>query len=376
MQLKRTFVIEIFPFNPEIIIMKKTILFAAFMLIACCCFSQFNYKFNYQAIVRDGAGVLVANGSTVGLRISILEGSATGTALYQETHNVIVNNTQGLVNLVIGDGTPTVGTIVFAGNFEDLTQEKFLKIEADPAGGIAYTDMGATKLQFVPYAAHAFTASRAAQADNGTQWVDGAGPSISYTAGNVNIGTSTPTGTSSLNVEEATSTDHVLSVTQTSMSGGGFRAAIYGKNNSTTGNGIGVYGVQAGDGWGVLGSTNGANGTGVYASGARAVMAASTATSGVAIELDGFMKVSGSKKTAYQIAPSTTSFTNKNLTHLNQQSTDIIIITPISNTTNFVLPAYQLYWNGTVWQIWNVSDDGAPAAFPAGVGFNVLVIKQ
>lgn len=356
--------------------MKKAILFAAFMLLAYCSFSQYNYKFNYQAVVRDGAGALVASGSTVGVRISILEGSATGTALYQETHSIVVNNTQGLVNLVIGDGTPTVGSIVFSGNFADLTQEKFLKIEVDPAGGTAYADMGATKLQFVPYAAHAFTASRAIEAENGTQWENGAASSISYINGNVNIGTNSPAGTSSLNVEEATSADHVVSVTQTSTTGGGLKAAIYGKNNSTTGNGIGVYGAQAGDGWGVLGSTNGANGTGVYASGAKAVMAVSTATNGMAIELDGFMKVSGSKKTAYQIMPSTTSFTNKNLTHANQQSTDIIIITPISNTTNSVLPAHQLYWNGTVWQIWNVSDDGTPAAFPAGIGFNVLVIKQ
>lgn len=356
--------------------MKKIFFSAALMLLGFYGFSQHNYKFNYQAAVRDASGTPVANGSNVGLRISILEGSATGTTLYQETHSVTVNNAQGLVNLVIGDGTPVVGGMVFSGNFQDLSQEKFLKVEVDPAGGTTYTNMGATKLQFVPYAAHAFTASHATTAENGTQWQNGAASAISYAAGNVNIGSSSPTGTAMLNVEESISSDHVVSVIQTSTIGGGYKAALFGKNNSTTGNGIGVYGEQAGNGWGVYGRAAGTDGVGVYASGAKAIMAASSATNGVAMELDGFLKVSGSKKTAYQIAPSATTFTNRTLSYPNQQSTDIIIITPISNTTNTTLPAHQLYWNGSAWQIWNVSDDGSPAAFPAGIGFNVLVIKQ
>jgi hypothetical protein len=353
-------------------VMKKATFFLAFMLLAVYSYSQHNYKFNYQAVVRNGAGVLVPNGSSVSLRLSILENAATGTVLYAETQTKTVNNNQGLVNLVIGDGTPVTGSIVFDANFRDLTKTKFLKVEVDPSGGTSYTDMGATQLQFVPYAAHAFTASFA---DNGTQWNNGGASSINYTTGNVNIGTSAPTGTSSLNVEENISTDHVLSVMQTGTTGGALKAAIYGKNNATNPNGIGVIGEHAGSGWGVYGKATG--GTGIYASGLRGMYtSAVTGGDGIALEMDGYLKVSGARKTAYQIPPSTVSFTNKNLTHANQQSTDIIIITPISNTTNFTLPAHQIYWNGTVWQIWNVSDDGTPSSFPAGVGFNVLVIKQ
>jgi len=115
--------------------MKNAILSLAFLLLAFIGFSQYDYKFNYQAVVRNGAGALVANGSTVSFRISILEGSATGTVLYRETQDVVVNNPHGIVNLVIGDGVATVGTILFSGNFADLSQDKFLKIEVDPSGG-------------------------------------------------------------------------------------------------------------------------------------------------------------------------------------------------------------------------------------------------
>ncbi len=53
---------------------------------------------------------------------------------------------------------------------------------------------------------------------------------------------------------------------------GGYSAGVRGMNNSTTGNGIGVYGTQNGSGWGVYGQTpsgrgvygNSTTGTGVY----------------------------------------------------------------------------------------------------------------
>lgn len=350
--------------------MKNAILFAVFMLIAFCGFSQFNYKFNYQAVVRNGSGALVPNGSTVGLRISILEGTATGTVLYQETHSALVNNSQGLVNLIIGEGTPIVGAILFSGNFQDLTKDKYIKIEVDPAGGTSYTDLGATKLQFVPYAAHALTASIA---ENGTQWNNGAASSISYFAGNVNIGTSSPIGNSVLNVEKSSSTNHILSVIQTGTTGGSFVSAIKGMNNSTTGAGIGVTGEQDGNGWGVYGRANGTSGIGVYGNAATGVKARSSSVNGVSIELDGFMKVSGTK-TAFQTSALVLSASNITLSYGGASSTDMIFVTPINTSTT--MPSWSLIWSGSAWQLWCASDDSVPSNFPAGTSFNVLVIKQ
>lgn len=365
--------------------MKNAILSLAFLLLAFIGFSQYDYKFNYQAVVRNGAGALVANGSTVSFRISILEGSATGTVLYRETQDVVVNNPHGIVNLVIGDGVATVGTILFSGNFADLSQDKFLKIEVDPSGGTSYTDMGATKLQFVPYAAHAFTSSRAEFAENGTQWADGAGSSISYTSGNVNIGIAAPTGTSTLNIEKSTSTDHVMSVMQTGNSGGSSKAAIYGHNNATGSSGAGIIGHHLTDGTGVVGrvggsgigvfaTAGGVNGTGVYANGATAVKAISVGTTGISIELDGFMKVSGTKKTAFKTTPLVAPTSNITLTYAGAAATDMVFVTPVNTSTT--MPSWSLIWTSPNWVLWNASDDAIPSNFPAGTSFNVLIIKQ
>jgi hypothetical protein len=70
----------------------------------------------------------------------------------------------------------------------------------------------------------------------------------------------------------------------TNISPGAFAAAVQGKNDGTGGNGIGVYGSQAGSGWGVYGTSvsgigvnaAGGSGTGVAASGATGVFAAGT----------------------------------------------------------------------------------------------------
>ncbi|MFA6150630.1 MAG: hypothetical protein WC716_04860 [Chitinophagaceae bacterium] len=351
--------------------MKKAILLAVFLLVTFCGFGQMDYKFNYQAVVRNGSGALVSSGSTVGVRISILEGSASGTVLYQETHNAIVNNPQGLVNLVIGSGTPTVGAILFSGKFYDLTMDKYLKVEIDPSGGVSYTDLGATKLQFVPYAAHAFTATRA---DNGTQWADGSASSINYTAGKVNIGTSSPTGSSILNAEKSISTDHVVSVKQTGTTGGVYRGAIYGGNNATSGGGVGVIGEHITNGWGVYGTAGGTTGIGVYGDGPVGVKAESIASNGIAIELDGFMKVSGSKKTAFKTTPLVSAASNITLSYGGASSTDIVLVTPVSTSTT--MPSWALIWTSPNWVLWNASDDAIPSNFPAGTSFNILVIKQ
>ena len=39
---------------------------------------------NYQAVIRNSSGTLIANQS-VGIRIKILQGSANGSAVYNET---------------------------------------------------------------------------------------------------------------------------------------------------------------------------------------------------------------------------------------------------------------------------------------------------
>lgn len=364
--------------------MKKIFLLSTLLMMTIAGYSQFNYKFNYQAVVRNGAGALVANGSTVNFRLSILESSATGTVLYSETQSKVVNNNQGLVSLVIGAGTPAVtGDILFSGNFQDLSKEKFLKVEVDPTGGSSFTDMGATQLQFVPYAAHAFTATIA---ENGTQWGGAPGSDISYTSGKVNVGSASPTGAGIMNIEKSIAgAGTVLNVRQTNPATPGVNIALEVLNKSA-GYNFGIKSVQEGTGWGVYGATTGSGigvegyslgtaGYGMYAHGAVGMSARSTATNGVAIDLDGFLKVNGTK-TAFKTPALVSAAGIVTITYGGAASTDMIFVTPISG--GFVMPSWQVLWNTStsVWQIWNASDDGTPSNFPAGTSFNILVIKQ
>lgn len=133
--------------------MKKTLL-SVFLLIfiAITGFTQVPNAMNYQAVVRNSSGEIVAN-QNVSFRISILQGSESGSSVYSETH-VSATNNFGLANLKIGLGSVENGVFAPGGWGSAL---HFLKIEFDPAGGSNYIHMGTTQLLSVPYAFHAQT---------------------------------------------------------------------------------------------------------------------------------------------------------------------------------------------------------------------------
>lgn len=130
--------------------MKKITLLFSTILFTALTFAQAPQKMSYQSVIRNGSNALVAN-TPVGMRISILQGSATGTAQYVETHTT-TTNTNGLATLAIGTGTPVTGTMAAvnwsAGPF-------FIKTETDPAGGTNYTITGTSELMSTPYALYA-----------------------------------------------------------------------------------------------------------------------------------------------------------------------------------------------------------------------------
>ena len=63
-------------------------------------------KISYQAVVRNSSNALVTN-QQVGMKISILQGSATGIPMYGETHTA-TTNANGLISIAIGTGTPVI----------------------------------------------------------------------------------------------------------------------------------------------------------------------------------------------------------------------------------------------------------------------------
>jgi hypothetical protein len=85
-----------------------SILVALFITINV--FAQAPQKMSYQAVIRKSNNTLLVS-SPVGMKISILKDSATGTVVYAETYNPNpVTNANGLVSLEIGTGLPITGT--------------------------------------------------------------------------------------------------------------------------------------------------------------------------------------------------------------------------------------------------------------------------
>jgi hypothetical protein len=113
-------------------------------------FAQTPQLLNYQAVIRNTSNQLVVN-SPLGMQVSVLQGSATGTAVYVERHFPRSGNT-GIVTLNIGGGTVVSG--VFA-NINWASGTYFLKTETDLNGGANYTINGISQMLSVPYALNA-----------------------------------------------------------------------------------------------------------------------------------------------------------------------------------------------------------------------------
>jgi uncharacterized protein (TIGR02145 family) len=130
--------------------MKKlfTLLALAITLIAT---AQAPQGFNYQATVRNSAGALITNQNVL-FKFNIMLNSQTSLPVYSETHQAPTDDL-GQVNLVIGTGTPTIGTF---SSINWANGSYFLGIELNTGAG--YVAMGTTQLLSVPYALYANTA--------------------------------------------------------------------------------------------------------------------------------------------------------------------------------------------------------------------------
>ncbi|HET6558748.1 MAG TPA: hypothetical protein VFG54_15625 [Prolixibacteraceae bacterium] len=133
--------------------MKKIFTFLAAGLITATLWAQSPEKMSYQAVIRNSSDALVTS-TQVKMRISILQESTSGTAVYVETQ-IPTTNSNGLVGIEIGNGT------VVSGDFKTIDWANglyFIKTETDPTGGTDYTITGTSQLLSVPYALHAKTA--------------------------------------------------------------------------------------------------------------------------------------------------------------------------------------------------------------------------
>lgn len=146
--------------------MKKIVNLCAAILLAAGVFAQSPNKMSYQAVIRNASNVLVANQS-IGMRISILQTSPSGTSVYVETQST-TTNANGLVSVEIGGGTVVSGS--FAG-INWANGPYFIKTETDPNGGTNYTITGTSQLLSVPYALYAANAGNATGGGNFTHYI-------------------------------------------------------------------------------------------------------------------------------------------------------------------------------------------------------------
>ncbi len=141
--------------------MKKLVLISILALVSVYAYSQSPGYFNYQAVIKNSSGELISN-QDVKFKITIIPGSATGTGIYSEIHNV-TSNDFGVCNVQIGNGSSPTSNFSLI-NWAMSTY--FLKVELDDNGDGTYTDLGTVQLLSVPYSLHANSASYAASIDN------------------------------------------------------------------------------------------------------------------------------------------------------------------------------------------------------------------
>lgn len=125
-------------------------------------------KMSYQSVIRDAGSKLVTN-QAIGMQLSIVQGSTSGTVVYVETQTP-TSNANGLVSLEIGDGAVVSGDISM---IDWANGPYFLKTETDPTGGTNYSITSTSELLSVPYALYAATSGNSTPGPPGPQGEQG-----------------------------------------------------------------------------------------------------------------------------------------------------------------------------------------------------------
>ena len=154
--------------------MNKILTLISAVILTVSSWAQAPNKMSFQTVVRNNLGKLVVN-KTIGVRLSILKTSSTGTAVYVETHSK-TSNVNGLLTLEVGTGTVTSGAFA---TIDWVQGPYFLKTEMDVNGGTSYSITGVTEFVSVPYAKMSDAVKTVANGSNvgdmnywnGTTWV-------------------------------------------------------------------------------------------------------------------------------------------------------------------------------------------------------------
>ncbi len=130
------------------------------LLIGTTLFAQVPQAINYQAVAYGSDGKAITN-KQISVKLSIVQGNADGTIVYEETHQVQTAN-NGAFNLQIGTGTIVSG--IFSAI--DWSQSPYyIQFSLDTEGGSSYKKIATSQMLSVPYALYA---ERAGSVESGS----------------------------------------------------------------------------------------------------------------------------------------------------------------------------------------------------------------
>jgi hypothetical protein len=121
--------------------------------------------FNYSAVARNNAGQPIAT-TIIGVQITILKSSATGSIQYIENH-FVNTDAVGFFNIVIGAGAVQSGSMI---SIEWSNDNYYLKVGMDVLGGTNFLTIGTTQFLSVPYALYAKTADNIGSSASGVNF--------------------------------------------------------------------------------------------------------------------------------------------------------------------------------------------------------------
>ncbi len=129
------------------------IFFFRFLALNLSLQAQVPQFISYQAVINDSNGIPVQG--TIGIKITIIQGSETGESVYSERQTVS-SDVNGMISIKIGDAEE-----IYKGKFDTIDWSAgpyFAKVEISPTGGYLYSISTTNELLSVPFAFYALRA--------------------------------------------------------------------------------------------------------------------------------------------------------------------------------------------------------------------------
>jgi hypothetical protein len=138
---------------------KKIVFLFISLLLIHFSFAQALNGIHFQGVARNENGMIIPN-KQINIKISIIMDSVFGEIVYQEIKS-ITTNMLGLFFVVIGNEES--GKVITIGRFDQIkwkAKTHYIQVALDPNNNLSFINAGIEKINYVPLAIFAETASR------------------------------------------------------------------------------------------------------------------------------------------------------------------------------------------------------------------------